>query len=597
MTRQCLGAFPVPNPGSSCLERWGGKGYCGDHARAITPVTSGEIPRGHNVRDWPTITTLAKGWVPVKGAIVIFDIAPSGHAAVVEEVLPDGWFRVSQMNWGNPAPAEMRAGCDDITVNFGCMTKMECQAPQTRSDGSLISPNGIMAFIYPRNVKPLTAPSLPMQPISVGPASGTWNRSPQVLQVSSPGASRIYYRVSTSYDGSLPPDPSAPTAAQYDGIINGSSGPFQVYASPGQLKRLRVKFVAQNPAGLGAPSVSYMYAIDLRPPSSSAVGPVAVSPGNTVWLSAPQYLQVSSPGAARILYTATITTDGSEPPDPPDPNASTARGSVFGNSGSVSVSGDTGQLKRVKLKFAAQTSSGVLGPSSSVYMYAVDLRPAPAGPVSVSPESGTWLSAQYVRVASTGASRIWYTVSYTTDGSSPPDPPDPISATNRQAMISAAGSFQAYGTPGQLKRLKVKFQAQNSAGAFGPVSPAHMYAIDLRPTQVQRSAQTAPSTLPSAPQAQTVPLRISGVSPYPVKANQEVTLDIRGWGFQPGLQVSVVMRDGTAVQLTPSAITPAGTGDRVFARVTMRGSPPFFAVVRITNPDGKTANNTIQVVP
>jgi hypothetical protein len=110
--------------------------------------------------------------------------------------------------------------------------------------------------------------------VSVNPTSatsGTWTTSPQTVSVNSSNASTIYYTLRTTTDGTTPAGPPEPLSSLNDGSISGSSGIFQVYASAGQYKKLKVRFRGYNSNGYGTTTGSYLYTIDLR---SSATGGV-----------------------------------------------------------------------------------------------------------------------------------------------------------------------------------------------------------------------------------------------------------------------------------------------------------------------------------
>uniref|UniRef100_UPI003593FC1D M23 family metallopeptidase n=1 Tax=Desulfococcus sp. TaxID=2025834 RepID=UPI003593FC1D len=104
---------------------------------------------------------------------------------------------------------------------------------------------------------------VPIGPVSVNPTFGTWTSSPRNVSVSSTNASRIYYTIRTTTDGTTPVDPPVPTSSANDGYITGSSGTFQVYASAGQNKKLKVRFRGYNNGGYGATTGSYAYSINL----------------------------------------------------------------------------------------------------------------------------------------------------------------------------------------------------------------------------------------------------------------------------------------------------------------------------------------------
>lgn len=109
-------------------------------------------------------------------------------------------------------------------------------------------------------------PGGPLLPgnVNVNPTSGSWISSPKNISVSSNSSDKVYYTIRTSLDGSTPVDPPEPSSLLNDGSISGSSGTFQIYASAGQYKKLKVRFRGYNISGYGAASVPYLYTIDLR---------------------------------------------------------------------------------------------------------------------------------------------------------------------------------------------------------------------------------------------------------------------------------------------------------------------------------------------
>jgi hypothetical protein len=100
--------------------------------------------------------------------------------------------------------------------------------------------------------------------ISVSPSSGSWTSSTHNLSVSSSGANTIYFNMVNTYDGSTPSTPSNPSASSHDGSLSGSSNTFQLFASSGQFKKTKLKFVGCNNAGCGSVSGSFSYTTDLR---------------------------------------------------------------------------------------------------------------------------------------------------------------------------------------------------------------------------------------------------------------------------------------------------------------------------------------------
>ncbi len=100
--------------------------------------------------------------------------------------------------------------------------------------------------------------------VSVSPSSGGWTSSPQNLSVNSSGATTIYYSMVSTYDGSTPADPAAPTPSSHTGSISGSSGTFPLYGSAGKLMMSKLRFTGCNTWGCGTASGSFSYSIDLR---------------------------------------------------------------------------------------------------------------------------------------------------------------------------------------------------------------------------------------------------------------------------------------------------------------------------------------------
>jgi hypothetical protein len=67
-----------------------------------------------------------------------------------------------------------------------------------------------------------------------------------------------------TYDTKTPADPAAPTATSYDGVLSGPEAGFQLYGSPGQLKRSKLRFAGCSGATCGPASGVFEYGIDLR---------------------------------------------------------------------------------------------------------------------------------------------------------------------------------------------------------------------------------------------------------------------------------------------------------------------------------------------
>ena len=331
--------------------------------------------------------------------------------------------------------------------------------------------------------------SLPVSPgfVSVNPTSGSWTTSPKNVSVSCSDASRIYYTIRTTTDGSTPANPPEPTSSVNDGSISGASGTFQVYANAGDYKKLKVRFRGYNSNGYGVTSGSFSYTIDLRTSVPVSPGFVSVNPTSGSWTTSPKNVSVSCSDASRIYYTIRTTTDGSTPANPPEPTSSVNDGSISGASGTFQVYANAGDYKKLKVRFRGYNSNGY-GSTSGSFSYTIDLRtsvPVSPGFVSVNPTSGSWTtSPKNVSVSCSDASRIYYTIRTTTDGSTPANPPEPSSGTNEGSISGDSGTFQVYASSGQYKKLKVRFRGYNSSG-YGETSGSFSYTIDLRTSGIE----------------------------------------------------------------------------------------------------------------
>ena len=316
--------------------------------------------------------------------------------------------------------------------------------------------------------------------ISVNPTSGSWTTSPRNVNVSCSNASRIYYTIRTTTDGSTPATPPEPSSGTNEGSISGDSGTFQVYASSGQYKKLKVRFRGYNSSGYGETSGSFSYTIDLRTSGIESPGAVSINPTIGSWTSSPRNVNVSCSNATRIYYTIRATTDSSTPADPPEPSSDTNDGSISGGSGTFEVYASAGQYKQLKVRFRGYNGSGY-GVTSGSFFYTIDRRSVvKPGTVSVNPGNGNWDSSpKNVSVCSTNASIIFYTISATTNGSTPADPPEPSLNIHDGYIFGAYGNFQVFAREGQYKKLKVRFRGYNSSG-YGATSGSFSYTIDRR---------------------------------------------------------------------------------------------------------------------
>jgi hypothetical protein len=202
-----------------------------------------------------------------------------------------------------------------------------------------------------------------------------------------------------------------------------------------------------------------------------------VTPATGAWTRTPQRLAVASDGAATLYYRMVNTDDGRPPADPGVPGPTANDGSLAGPGADFLLYGTAGKLKRSKLRFVGCTGT-TCGPASGVFEYAIDLRGG--GAVAVTPVSGTWrTSPQSLAVGSAGADSIRYTMVNTDDATTPADPAAPGAGTYDGVLSGPQASVQLYGSPGQLKRSKLRF-AGCSGATCGPASGVFEYAIDLR---------------------------------------------------------------------------------------------------------------------
>ncbi len=106
---------------------------------------------------------------------------------------------------------------------------------------------------------------------------------------------------------------------------------------------------------------------------------VSVNPSSGSWTSN-QNIAVTSAGATTIYYTMANTYDGSTPSDPSSPSKSNYNGTMSGPSATFELRGESGKLKKSKLRFVGCNNYGC-GAASGVYSYSIDYRPSkPAVP-------------------------------------------------------------------------------------------------------------------------------------------------------------------------------------------------------------------------
>ncbi len=203
-----------------------------------------------------------------------------------------GWTVPS--NWGNASnwcanaakttgwkvsstPAKDTIACSSSIGHVGWVTSVSSdkktitiQEQNCRVPPSCVSSGGTRSKTYNASSFQYISKSDGTKPGSAtaSPSSGSWTSSPQNITVSSSGASTIYYTMVNTYDGSTPSDPPAPSPSSNNGSLAGASAVFQLYASAGQNKKTKLRFVGCNSAGCGTASGSYSYQINLQSPSS-----------------------------------------------------------------------------------------------------------------------------------------------------------------------------------------------------------------------------------------------------------------------------------------------------------------------------------------
>jgi len=323
------------------------------------------------------------------------------------------------------------------------------------------------------------------------PTATTFKSSPANITVVSSNATTIYYTT----DGTPPSTNLAP--------VSGPSHVVQLTGTAGQVTTFNMKFMGSNIYGTSNISATYTYTIDLTiptpppTPTGDPPGATTVNPASGSWTVLSNVVTVSSSGATSILATMMKTTDGSTPAVPADPDRYNSYVVGTDSPASVTITGTTGKLTIINMKFAGANQYG-LGSPTGLCTYTIDLRGGTStqtpGAVAVNPTSGNWTSAgQTIAVSSANASQIEYVYSQTTDGTDPADPSDPSTpntsgipllpspTTNeiRGIISGASGNFTVPSTAGAITKIKIKFCGYNSTG-YGANTQAYSYTTDLK---------------------------------------------------------------------------------------------------------------------
>lgn len=318
----------------------------------------------------------------------------------------------------------------------------------------------------------------------------------QDIEVTAANATRIFCAVRSTADGSEPAEPAEPTETQNDSCGSaGSNAPTPAPSSASATfvleppttgeKRVKVRFRALGNGFLGATSPTYRYTVSAPSPLVPGLPVATPSTGSFI---GNQDIKLSAVNAQRIYCTLRSTTDGSVPPDPPEPsdalNDPCGLGTtpyVAGSSGAFALVAPVAGAKAVKARFRGW-NAGVFGPSTAAHSFQV-AAPAPTVPgvPAASPSGGSFPTGTTVFVSAAAAQRIYCTVRSTLDGSTPADPPeptetlnDPCGTTSPNPIAGASGSFLLTAPASGVKRLKVRFRGW-AAGVLGPSSAPYDY--------------------------------------------------------------------------------------------------------------------------
>lgn len=383
------------------------------------------------------------------------------------------------------------AGDYSVPSNSGKNTRTKVRFRGYNADGY-----GPTSAIYSYSIDLPNSVPLPGS-VAVSPTQGAWTDPNRSISVNSSNATYIYAKMSVTTDNTVPPDPQAPVDGYGAYRVSGSSGSVPVPSNTGKITRVKMIFGGYNSSGFGPTSQVYSYSIDLRS-TTPAPGPVSVVPGNTNWTSAGQTVAVSSANASQIEYAYNKTTDGTDPADPGDPSLPSVpgnpffpapttteiRGTISGGSGNFAVPSTTGAITKIKIKFCGKNATGY-GTSTQTYSYSIDLKtPVLPGAVVVTPADTNWTTApQTISVSSANANQIHYNYTITEDGSEPPSPADPSTATVVAGQISGtisggSGNFTVPSASNKNTRIKIRFCGKNGVG-YGIASIPYSYGINL----------------------------------------------------------------------------------------------------------------------
>jgi hypothetical protein len=422
------------------------------------------------------------------------------------------YYTVSSSTTGTPAdPPEPTVDSSAITlangsgtysIPYGSNADMQTKVRFKGWNGGGFSPSSLLCTYRINNyTAPPPPPSgNPPAAASANPSSGNWNDASKAFTlVSAEGATSIIATYTKTIDGSTPATPPEPTYTNAMLSSSGSSVNFPIPTTPSKLTKVLMKFAGGNQFGTGTASATCSYTIDLTGQATTLTpGAVTVNPTSGSWTSAGQGISVSSANASQIEYAYNITTDGTDPAVPGDPSVPSTSGNPFlpsstgndtrgiisGASGTFTIPSTAGTITKIKIKFCGRNSSGY-GTNTQTYSYTIDLKtPVLPAAVVVSPADTNWTTApQTISVSSANAKQIKYNYTKTEDGSEPPSPADPSTASvvagqTSGSITGASGNFSVPSSTNKNTRIKIRFCGKNDAG-YGIATNTYTYGINL----------------------------------------------------------------------------------------------------------------------
>src|SRR5947209_8638884 len=122
----------------------------------------------------------------------------------------------------------------------------------------------------------------------------------------------------------------------------------------------------------------------------------------------------------------------------------------------------------------------------------------------------------------------------------------------------------------------------------------YTYFVRARNSAGSADSNTVTVLIPSNICSSTPPPTINSINPSNVVVNQVTVLTVNGSNFQSGFGATVTTSLGT-FSIASAGLTFINSG-QVLVQVTMGGTPPLSATLKITNPDGQSTTGNFQVV-